>query len=78
MTIKEVLPKRKVVIEIHFVTKDGKTALETLTSEAGEKIEALKIRRVLSKSDDAKKYLDLEYLAVIPLHAKYIFYVEEA
>ena len=71
MRIKDAIPARSVLLEIHFVDQYGKTVTET----DPEGNEVLKIRRVRSK--EAGEFLNLIYEVVIPLGRKYIFYVKE-
>lgn len=71
MRIKDAIPARSVLLEIHFVDQYGKTVTET----DPEGNEVLKIRRV--KSKEAGELLNLLYEVVIPLGRKYIFYVKE-
>lgn len=70
ITIGEVLPKRKVTIELRYVDEDGKN------SYIGKDPHIIAFS---SKDDDAqaRELKGREFLHMIPMQKKYIFYVRE-
>ena len=70
ITIGEVLPSRKVTVELRFVDEDGRT----VTEGHDPKIIAFSSK---DQEGTAAKYKKWEFLHLIPLQKKYIFYVRE-
>lgn len=91
MTIKDALPGRKVKIEIHYVDVSGKSIKEPafIPEDQGNNKKSIaavteteKIREMIHAPGKLPgiyeaRLLDMEYLAVIPLAKRYIFYVRE-
>lgn len=91
MKIKDALPGRKVKIEIHFVDASGKSIKEPafIPEDQGHNKKNIatvtdteKIREIMHTpgklpARSEAPLFNMEYLAVIPLAKRYIFYVRE-
>lgn len=79
MKIIEALPNRKVEVEIRFVDDRGLPMYEEGKDINGLPTYQYKIVKLdgTECSKIYRKYMELEYEAVIPLTRRYVFYVKE-